>query len=176
LKAKQYSTYIYRMLEFKNVKYDPEINEVANLAKTILHEFYHPQMPKEHIDFFISEFQTAAKIKKQIQDNFEYYLISDKNINIGYLGLEIKSDYLVLSKLYLLDSARGSNIGAKAIQLTKQRLKDGALSKIELFVNHLNQGGIKFYEKHGFKNIRSTVHKFASGQSEIDILMRFTTD
>jgi ribosomal protein S18 acetylase RimI-like enzyme len=55
-------------------------------------------------------------------------------------------------------------------------LKDGALSKIELFVNHLNQGGIKFYEKHGFKNIRSTVHKFASGQSEIDILMRFTPD
>ena len=164
------------MIELKKVKSETEVTVVADLARIILHEFYHPQMPKAHIDFFISEYQTAEKIEKQIENNFEYYLIYRNVKPIGYLGLETKSDYLVLSKLYILDSERRSNIGAAAIELSKQRLAEQKFNKMELFVNHLNGMAIKFYEKHGFFTIKSVVHTYDSGQSETDILMRFTPD
>ena len=163
------------MIEIKRVINESEVLIVAELAKTIFHQFYHPQMPIDHIDFFLSEFQSTEKINEQIAKSYEYYLFNCNEESVGYLGLELKENVLVLSKLYVLDKFRNLKIGDHAIRLSKERMDSHALDKMELFVNHLNDKAIKFYEKHGFKKSKTVVNLYENGHSETDFLMKFTS-
>jgi ribosomal protein S18 acetylase RimI-like enzyme len=162
------------MPEMKRVKDETEILKVAELAEEIFHKFYYPQMPKNHIDFYLATYQSTEAIKKQVESNHEYYLFYAQNQAVGYLGLEFEKGKVILSKLYVLDDFRNLNIGQHAVDFAKKRTIELNQSTLELFVNVENEKGIKFYKKNGFKEISTIIHAYANNQSETDLLMRAT--
>ena len=88
-----------------------QIKTISVLANTILHEFYGPQMPASHIDFFLDSFQSVDAIKAQLNDSWEYFLIDLNDVTIGYLGLEFRDDKMLISKLYVLANQRNAGAG-----------------------------------------------------------------
>ncbi len=160
------------MIEVRKVSTQEDVRQIEKMARAIFHEFYYPQMPKEHIDFFIGQYQTVTAVNKQLASSFEYFIYSIDNKDIGYLGLEHEANKLILSKLYVYKDFRSSKIGVSAIEKTKERAKENKLSSIELFVNAENERAISFYKKHGFKEVSKVIHTYANQHSETDLLMR----
>jgi len=163
------------MIEVRKVISQEDMQRIESLAREIFHDFYYPQMPKAHIDFFIDQYQTKASVHSQIASNFEYFIYSVNNKDIGYLGIEFEPTKVLLSKLYVLPDFRSNKVGKAAIKRTIESAKKKRLSTIELFVNAENERGISFYKKNGFKEVSKVIHTYANNHSETDLLMRLKT-
>jgi RimJ/RimL family protein N-acetyltransferase len=70
---------------------------------------------------------------------------------------------MFLSKLYVLNSARGNGIGRMALAFMEKQTRELNLKKIKLTVNKLNTNSIKAYEKIGFINIEAIVQDIGNG-------------
>ena len=72
-----------------------EINELAELASEIWHEYWPCILTAEQIDYMLEKFQSKKAIKEQIKnENYTYYFIKVDNEIAGYLGVSDKKDYL----------------------------------------------------------------------------------
>lgn len=160
------------MIEIRKIDKEEEFDIIESLARIIFHEFYGPQMPKDHIDFFIQTYQCSTAIREQENGSFEYYIFYNGSKAVGYLGLDFQSSKLVLSKLYILDDFRGHKLGQQAIRQSLKRAKEENVSFIELFVNAENKRAISFYEMNGFNPIKTVINSYANQHSETDLLMR----
>ncbi len=160
------------MNEFKKVNEIHEIQTVVKLAKEIMHEHYGSYIPTHHIDYFLEEYQSFAKITEQINQNYIYYLIQNKNLAVGYFGLKMNTDLIEISKIYIQNSRRGLRLGEKSIQyiiILAEKLK---IDQIELVVNQNNNRAISFYKRLQFNIIEAKTTTYGNGHSEDDYLMR----
>lgn len=160
-------------LKFKEIlpEQKKEIETVSVLAKSILHEFYGPQMPKHHINYFLEEFQSTEAIKKQLESSWKYYLIELNSVAIGYMGISIEGKKMILSKLYVLANQRNMGAGKSAMILIDSVAKKGGIEELELRVNQMNIRAIKFYKNYGFKVVDDISTSYNSGHTEHDYIM-----
>ena len=136
---------------FKRVSTDDDIIEVVKLARNIWIEHYTPIVGIEQVEYMLSNFHSRDVISEEIgQQKYMYFLIKDNHRTIGYLGIQIKSDVLFLSKLYILSSERGLGIGRAAMNFIKKLAQKNKVDKISLTVNRNNKGSIAAYYKMGF--------------------------
>ena len=136
---------------FHRVSTDDDIIELVKLARSIWIEHYTPIVGIEQVEYMLSNFHSRDVISKEIgQQKFMYFLIKDSHRTIGYLGIQIKSDVLFLSKLYILSSERGQGIGREAMNFIKKLGQKNHVGKITLTVNRNNKGSIAAYYKMGF--------------------------
>lgn len=149
-----------------------DIQTVSVLANTILHEFYGPQMPASHIDFFLDTYQSQEAISNHLKENWEYFLIELAEVPIGYLALNIQNDKMVLSKLYVLANQRNTGAGKAAMRVTLDRAEHHQCQIVELLVNVANERAIRFYERWGFGKIEQMRNTYDSGHTEVDYLMQ----
>jgi diamine N-acetyltransferase len=133
---------------------------IEKLAREIMPEHYGPYIPLDNILYFINKFQTVKAIQEQIEKGYEYWLLHHSGKDVGYLGIQVTGNILILSKLYILKQFRGKGIGDKAMLLVDERASAAKVSKIELIVNKLNFETIKFYEKRGYTIAESFVHNY----------------
>jgi RimJ/RimL family protein N-acetyltransferase len=92
-----------------------------------------------------------------------YYLVLHQAIPVGYFAFSKKAESLFLSKLYVLDSMRGSGMGRLALTFIEAQAKELQLKKIELTVNKYNSSSIQVYEKMGFITIDAIVQDIGNG-------------
>ena len=137
------------------IKTDFEI--IANLAKEIWEEHYTPIIGLNQVEYMLRKFQSTKAIEEQVNEGIRYYLILFQDAPVGYFSFVINKDYLFLSKLYVLKSARGNQLGKSAIAFMETQVKKLKLQKIQLTVNKYNSNSIKAYRKMGFENIQSKV-------------------
>ena len=136
---------------FHRVSTDDDIIEVVKLARSIWIEHYTPIVGIEQVEYMLSNFHSRDVISEEIgQQKYMYFLIKDNHRTIGYLGIQIKSDVLFLSKLYILSSERGQGIGREAMNFIKKLGQKNRVGKITLTVNRNNKGSIAAYYKMGF--------------------------
>ncbi len=147
----------------KAVSY-PDFEIIENLVRQILHKFYDSVIPKEHTIYFINKYQTAKAIERQVNKGSSYYILKYKGLNVGYLGLNKESDFLLLDKLYLLEDYRGKKIGKKAVEFTDSFAKKTNFSKIKLIVHKENLATIEFYKRMGYKLLEIIPNHFETGQ------------
>ena len=160
------------MIELKKVKKRAEFRYIEKLANEILHEVYDPIIPVEHTNYFLTKFQSESAIENQIiNENFVYYLLNFEGKSVGYLGIQILNNKLILSKLYILKSFRGLKIGKTALEFVHKFAKDKQINKIELIVNPENQNTIDIYLKNGSRIVESIVNSFPNGHSVKDYKM-----
>ncbi|TDQ27529.1 GNAT family N-acetyltransferase [Tenacibaculum caenipelagi] len=160
------------MIELKKVEKRTEFKSIEKLANEILHEVYDPIIPSEHTDYFLAKFQSEKAIENQItNENFVYYLLNFDGKSVGYLGIQILNNKLILSKLYILKSFRGLKIGKTALEFAHKFARKKRFDKIELIVNQKNKNTIDIYLKNGFKIVESIVNSFPNGHSVEDYKM-----
>ena len=147
-----------------------EINELAELASEILHEYWPCILTDEQIDYMVEKFQSKKAIKEQIKnENYTYYFIKVDNEIAGYVGVSDKKDYLFLSKLYIRKEFRHQGLG----RLAFNEIKNLGFKKIRLTVNKYNKNTINAYLKYGFKTIDSVVSDIGCGFVMDDYIMEY---
>ena len=148
-----------------------DIKMIERLANIIWNEHFTAIIGKAQVDYMLHKFQSREAIAEQIKQGFLYFLLQKDHKYIGYMGILAKYDELLLSKLYILCSARQKGYGKKALSFIELLAIKKGINKITLTVNKYNTGTIKIYEKSGFENINSVVKDIGNGFVMDDYIM-----
>ena len=159
------------MLSFKNVTTDAEIQLVSKLAYELFPLDYGDYVRKEHIDYFLDEYQSESAIKNQINEGFEYFLFLHDGEVMGYVGIEIADYKIELSKIYVCQDKRGLGMGEQAMNWLEIYAKDTGARTFELLVLEKNVKAIKFYKRLGFEVGEKFEHTFFTGYTEVNLRM-----
>ena len=148
-----------------------QLKTIEKLAWEIIPEFYAPYIPEEHCIFFVKKFQVVESLQKQIENGFEYYLLSDNEEDKGYLGIHVSDEKILLSKLYLLKECRGKGIGTLAMSFVEEKAIKNKIDLIELEVSEHNKETIAFYEHKRFSIQELIIHNYENGYAISDYKM-----
>jgi diamine N-acetyltransferase len=150
-----------------------DVETIQKLAFGIIPEYYADIVPHELNLFFVNTYQTAQAIQTQLSNSYDYYLLSDNGVMIGYLSIKINTEKseMILSKLYLLKTYRGSGYGQKVMGFIINQATELNLAKISLLVNRNNQKAIRFYTKYDFAITQELENKFENGYTFLDYEM-----
>ncbi|MFC4219471.1 GNAT family N-acetyltransferase [Flagellimonas marina] len=151
------------MISTVPVRSKSDIKTVASLARTIWTEHYTPIIGLGQVNYMLNRFQSAKAIQDQLEKEIAYYLLQFKEEFVGYFSFDIDEDFLFLSKLYVLKSARGNGIAKTAITFMESYSRERGIPKIRLTVNKYNSNSIKAYEKMGFVNVDSIIQDIGNG-------------
>ena len=97
------------------------IRNVASLAHEIWNQHFVPIIGQAQVDYMLDKFQSVDAITKQLNEGFEYYIISSDKTKAGYLGLlpDINSGKMMISKVYVRKELRGSGVVIPLLNLLK---------------------------------------------------------
>lgn len=129
---------------FKLVKENNDIKIVENLANVIWHEAYKELLLNKQIEYMLKEFQSETTITRQINEGHKYYLIYSNLEEVGFFSYT-KTDYIYLSKIYILKKFRKKGYAKKVLEFLKEKRLD-----IKLRVNKYNEVAINSYKRLGF--------------------------
>lgn len=151
-------------LEFIPVHSDAQIDTVVQLARTIWTEHYLSIIGQAQIDYMLARFQSAAAIAEQLREGCEYFLIERAGQPIGYAAVrcEPERQRLFVSKLYVLDSARGRGVGRAAMQYLTDFARQRELHTLWLTVNKRNPA-LQAYLHIGFVTVAEVVTDIGAG-------------
>ena len=90
---------------------------IADLANIIWIEHYTPIIGDQQVAYMLEKFQSVLAIEDQVKKGTLYYLLLHQNTPVGYFSFSKNEEFLFLSKLYVLNSARGKGIGKAALRL-----------------------------------------------------------
>lgn len=151
---------------------EPVISEtqqaiVVSLARQIWNQHFVAIIGQAQVDYMLDKFQSSSAISSQIRQGFSYYLASyDKGDgkhegqHQGYMALYKAPDAtgLMISKLYVLQQARGQGIGSCLLSQAYQLAAGNAEERLWLTVNRFNDDSIAWYRRRGF-NVTEKVKK-----------------
>ncbi len=159
-------------MDMIQVKTEAQLRQVEQLAREVWTEHYIPIIGEEQVEYMLGRFQTVKAMQAQLEDGYDYYIITDEGSRVGYLAVKQEgTDSLFLSKVYVLKSYRGKGLGRKAMDFVRQYAESKELKKVKLTVNKNNKGSIRAYEKVGFVNCGSVVMDIGGGYVMDDYLM-----
>ena len=137
----------------RRVFLEEEAEALARLAAEIWTEHYTPIIGAEQVAYMLENYQSAARIASDIQDEgYHYYIAEDLDAGkpVGYSAMYLTDDCMFLSKLYVLRDYRGQGIARRFFDLLISMCHTAGKDKIELHVNIHNASSIAVYEKMGF--------------------------
>lgn len=144
---------------------------IEGLAKTVWTQHYTPIIGERQVAYMLKKFQSASAIEDQVEKGIFYYLLLFKDRPVGYFSFSKKGDFLFLSKLYVLNAARGKGVGKAALSFLESHARELGLKKIKLTVNKDNTHSIRAYEKMGFFNLEGIVQDIGHGYVMDDYVM-----
>ena len=154
------------------VQSNAQIETVAQLAKETWTEHYTPIIGVDQVEYMLAKFQSFEAIKNQIQnERFRYFLIEANDVNVGYFAVQLKTDHLYLSKLYVKALERGKGFGKSAMGFIEKLAEENKYKKILLNVNRNNHNSIKAYEKMGFVKSDTVEVDIGEGYAMCDYVM-----
>lgn len=160
-------------MKFINVKTKNEIKELAALASKIWHEYWPCILTNEQINYMVEKYQSINAISNQLKnENYIYHIVKIKK-PIGYFGVSTKSNYLFLSKFYLIKEARNNGFGKVIFKEIIKIAKENNKKSIKLTVNKNNKNTIEAYKKWGFTIIDSVVTDIGNGFVMDDYIMEY---
>lgn len=148
-----------------------EVYRCAAIAALIWHEWYVPIIGEAQVAYMLDTLQSEAAIAAQIENGFDYYLLYHDRVSVGYLATHAEDEALMISKLYVVHSARGLGAGRFMIDACIASAKALELSRLELTVNRHNPS-LSFYARLGFENAGTRVAQIGGGFVMDDYVMR----
>jgi len=145
---------------------DPEsIKTVESLAREIWREHYIPIIGEAQVNYMLGKFQTAEAIARQIrEENYSYYLAGDRAGDfVGYFAVVPKGGELFLSKIYLMEEARGKGYARQMMDFIEALARDRRCARIALTVNRNNRAAIGAYRRMGFSRAGTLVRPIGNG-------------
>lgn len=136
-------------ISIKKVKQN-DIQTLAEVANEIWHEYFTPIIGLQQVEYMVDKFQSVKGITSQLDNGYEYYFAMHNGEIAGYFGIQLQSDNLFLSKLYLKKDFRGKGIASQMLAYIKNIACYNNKSKITLTVNRHNYHTIDVYKHFGF--------------------------
>jgi ribosomal protein S18 acetylase RimI-like enzyme len=151
------------------------ISAVAMLADTIWNQHFVSIIGREQVDYMLKKFQSAEAIQCQIDSGYEYYVASQHDQFVAYLALVPDNGKVkvMLSKVYVLQEARGEGVGAQLLEFAKQRSLDLGAGVLWLTVNRDNEPSIGWYKRKGFIVTREAKADIGNGFYMDDFIMEY---
>ena len=151
-----------------------KIKEMSSLASKIVKEHYDPILGSTQNDYMIDKFQSVTAITKQLEQGYQYYIVSDNDENeVGFIGYYPRDNEMYLSKFYLLRNQRGKGISREMLDFIITNTKEAGLASIVLNVNKYNVIAIRAYEKIGFVKIRDEKIDIGNGYFMDDYVYQY---
>ena len=127
------------------------IQEITNITWPIT---YGEILSKEQLDYMLGLFYSEEALAKQIENKEQlFYLISDSESIIGFIGIEhnYKNEAITkIHKIYLLPETQGKGIGKKVFDEIQKMALENNSKGLLLNVNRFNTA-LGFYKKIGFE-------------------------
>lgn len=163
-----------QQVEFIPVKSEEQIKKLAALADEVWHEYFVELLSLEQIDYMVERFQSEHAMTEQMkQEGYEYYLIKQGNLIVGYTGVKPEEKKLFLSKLYVMKAYRGKGYASKAFAFLTQLANERGWNAIYLTVNKYNEHSIEVYKAKGFEVVKSQVADIGEGYVMDDYVMEW---
>ena len=156
---------------FREVVTDKDIDEVVKIARPIWLEHYSPIIGAEQVEYMLENLHSKKNIKEEIAEKGDLYFLIEEAEAIGYIGLQIREEELVRSKIYVASAARGQGVGRLAMDYIKSLARECDLRKVSLTVNRNNANSIAAYRKLGFAKISDVCFDIGGGYVMDDYLM-----
>ncbi|NTU89148.1 MAG: GNAT family N-acetyltransferase [Actinobacteria bacterium] len=160
-------------VEFAPVITPGQVEELAELASEIWHEYFPCLLTDEQIIYMVDRFQSAHAISDQIEkQGYEYFVLFDNEEKLGYLGIQPQEGTLFLSKIYLRAPHRGKGYASQGFTFIEQVCRDRALEGIWLTVNRGNEQAVNAYKAKGFRVVREQKVDIGNGFFMDDYVMQ----
>lgn len=162
----------------KKVTSNEDIKVTADLAHKIWNHHYVPIIGQDQVDYMLDKIQSEKAITDQIDSDYEYYLLYDQIIAIGYLGLRpnLPKGKLMISKIYVDHTIRGKGYGYQLLEFTKKLSTERNITTIWLTVNRYNTNTINWYKKRGFKITEEKQFDIGKGYIMDDYVLEVPTE
>jgi len=139
------------------------VYSLSAMAEEIWHEHFDPIIGKKQVNYMLEKFLSPEALVEQINNGYEYFLISYDYTFAGFAGIHEKDGELFLSKLYIHKDFRGKKLASYMFQKFIEICKLRDLKKIWLTCNRHNTKTIAVYEHLGFQKVREEVTDIGSG-------------
>jgi RimJ/RimL family protein N-acetyltransferase len=161
---------------FIPVQHEDDIAEVAQLARTIWLPHFSPILGRNTAAHVVSTVQSIEAIRAHIEDGYAYWFVEDDvGGRLGYLACQPQPEEgaLLLSKFYLLESARGRGLGRVMLCFVEAHARECGLGRITLTVHPGNTAAIAVYARMGFRHA-GFIHRNIGGWEVDDVVMEKT--
>lgn len=160
------------MIEVLRVVTSRQIALLTNLAAEIWKEHYPPIIGDAQVEYMLEKFQSYTAIVQQIDSSeLTYYLLYLHGEPSGYFAMQIKTDQVFLSKLYVRKISRNQGVAAAALAFVRQIARANALDRIVLTINKNNHASLLAYEKIGFVRTGEQVTDIGGGYAMDDYVL-----
>ncbi|MGC1204048.1 MAG: GNAT family N-acetyltransferase [Flavobacteriaceae bacterium] len=144
---------------------------ISKLAHTIWHEHYITIISIEQIEYMLEKYNSVKSIEKSAKEGILFFYMTFDDVPVGYIAIEKETDFIYISKLYVLKSYRGKKIAKTALLFAESLALEEDISTMKLHVNKYNKNSISAYEKMGFVNTESSITDIGKGFVMDDYLM-----
>lgn len=160
------------MVNMEKITTPRQIEQLAQIATSIWHEYFPCILSDEQIDYMVEQFQSQSAITAQMEkEGYEYFFIKQGDEVLGYAGVCPKDGKLLLSKFYLKKEHRGHGYARQAMDFLVALCKNRGLCCIWLTVNRMNAHSIQVYQAMGFTIAKSQVADIGNGFVMDDYIM-----
>lgn len=161
-------------INLKNLKIckatkDKEFSIIKNLAYDIWPEVYKHVLNSEHILFLLNKYFEEDKIKEHFKNGYDYYLIENKNVIMGFLSFKVFDEYIYIDKFYLLKEFRGKGV----LKFFVENAYNSYKKPLKLNVNQKNIDAISAYLKIGFVVEKEEIIRLNDKMTNVDFVMKF---
>ena len=130
-------------------------------------------LSKEQLEYMMKMMYSLDVLEKKLKSGHEFYLYIENEIPLGFMGIENNYkglNQLKIHKLYILPNQQEKGIGKKFIHFASEKCADLMIEILTLNVNRFNKA-VTFYEKLGFKNVKSEDIEIGNGYLMEDFVM-----
>jgi ribosomal protein S18 acetylase RimI-like enzyme len=130
----------------------------------------------EQLRFMLNKFYSLENLKLNVEQNQLFYIISEFEIPLGFLGIEHYFEgnpITKIHKIYVLSNNQGKGIGKLAIDFVIKSALENQNNKIILNVNRFNNA-VLFYQKMNFKIVQEIDIVIGNGYLMEDFVMEMS--
>jgi diamine N-acetyltransferase len=158
-----------------------DIQLIRQLTFAVWPQTYSSVISKEQIDYMLEKMYNPSTLKKQMEeDGCTFIIVYDDNEPVAFASYaqhpadnETEPTTWKLNKIYILQSQQGKGTGKLIINYIVDEIKTKSAKALQLQVNRQNKAK-DFYEKLGFKIIKTADFDIGNGYFMNDYVMELT--
>lgn len=150
-----------------------QLNIIQQLAHKIWPICYASILSTEQINYMLNQFYSLKNLENLHQNHHKFVVIYDGDEALGFASFQHNcnnTNKTKLHKIYVLTQQHQKGLGQKLMDYVILKAKNKQEKAVYLNVNR-NNSALHFYEKNGFKIIKSEDNEIGNGYLMEDFVM-----
>lgn len=157
-----------------------EVDRINRLAHLIWPDTFSAILSKEQINYMLNWMYNEDTLAKQIQDGQRFFIVSDSETDLGFIGIEPffpQQNSFKIHKLYVLTQQHKKGLGKLLIHHVLKLMQQhyAEIKSCYLNVNRFNPA-VDFYKYQGFEIVNEEDISIGNGYLMEDFVMKLTIE